>query len=97
MHRSFLFRFKLHYLIALGAFVVWMLFFDEKDVFTQQKRAAELQKLEEKIEYYEEQITETRQNIDLLDKDPMMLEKFAREKYFMKRPNEEVFIIENPK
>jgi cell division protein FtsB len=97
MHRSFIFRFKLHYLLAIGGFVVWMLFFDEKDVFTQQKRAAELQKLEEKMGYYEEQIAETRKSIDLLDKDPMMLEKFAREKYFMKRPNEEVFIIESPK
>jgi len=97
MHRSFIFRFKLHYLMAFGGFVVWMLFFDEKDVFTQQKRASELQKLEDKIEYYQDQITETRNNIDLLDKDPMMLEKFAREKYFMKRPNEDVFIIESPK
>jgi cell division protein FtsB len=83
--------------MAFGGFVVWMLFFDEKDVFTQQKRASELQKLEDKIEYYQDQITETRNNIDLLDKDPMMLEKFAREKYFMKRPNEDVFIIESPK
>jgi cell division protein FtsB len=96
MHKSFLFRYKLHYLIALAGFAVWMLFFDEKDYFTQQKRKKELQKLEQKIEYYKTEIAETRKQVNALDKDPAMLEKYAREKYFMKRDNEDVYIIELP-
>jgi cell division protein FtsB len=96
MHKSFLFRFKLHYLLALAGFVVWMLFFDEKDVFTQHSRKKELEKLEEKIEYYKTEIAQTRKQVDALDNDPAMLEKFAREKYFMKRDNEDVYVIELP-
>lgn len=94
MRSSFLFRFKLHYLLALGAFVTWMLFFDEKDYFTQLKRKQELEKLEGKIGYYKEQIAITRKQVEALDRDPAMLEKFAREKYFMKRDNEDVYIVE---
>lgn len=94
MHKTFLFRYKLHYLLALGGFIVWMLFFDEKDYFTQQKRKDELKTLEHKIENYKKQISEIREQVDALDNDPAMLEKYAREKYFMKRDNEEVFIVE---
>ena len=96
MHKSFIFRFKLQYLLALGGFVVWMLFFDEKDYFTQRKRKDELDKLEEKISYYKKEIAEIRTQVDALDKDPAMLEKFAREKYLMKRDNEDVSVVELP-
>jgi cell division protein DivIC len=96
MHKNFIFRFKLHYMLALGGFVVWMLFFDEKDYFTQRKRKLELEKLEEKMDFYKTQITDTRRQVEALDNDPAMLEKFAREKYFMKRDNEDVYIIELP-
>jgi cell division protein FtsB len=96
MHKSFIFRYKLHYILALAGFVVWMLFFDEKDIFTQQKRKQELEKLEGKIVYYKDQIELTRKQVDALDRDPAMLEKFARERYFMKRDNEDVYIVETP-
>lgn len=96
MHKTFIFRYKLHYLLALAGFVCWMLFFDEKDIFTQQKRKQELDKLEGKINYYREQIEATRKQVEALDRDPAMLEKFAREKYFMKRDNEDVYVVEIP-
>jgi cell division protein FtsB len=73
-----------------------MLFFDEKDYFTQRKRKLELDKLEQKMEYYSGEITQIRKQVEALDKDPAMLEKFAREKYLMKRDNEDVFVIELP-
>jgi cell division protein FtsB len=74
-----------------------MLFFDEKDYFTQRSRKQALEKLEKKASFYKGQIAEIRQQVEALDNDPAMLEKFAREKYFMKRDNEDVFIIELPK
>ncbi len=97
MHKTFIFRYKLHYLLALGGFLVWMLFFDEKDYFTQRKRKAELQKIESKIEFYKAEIAKTRTQVDALDNDPASLEKFAREKFFMKRDNEDVFVVEEKK
>lgn len=81
------------YLLALAAFGVWMAFFDKNDFFVQRERAAELDELNEKIEYYQEQIQLTKKELQALDNDPAMLEKYAREKYYMKRPNEDVFVV----
>lgn len=81
------------YLLALAAFGVWMAFFDKNDFFAQRHRAGELDELNEKIEYYKEQIQLTKKELQALDNDPAMLEKYAREKYYMKRPNEEVFVV----
>jgi cell division protein FtsB len=86
----------MHYLGAFAAFVVWMLFFDQKDYFTQVKRKKEVETLEEKKAFYQKQIATTRKQIEALDRDPAMLEKFAREKYYMKRDDEDVYIIEIP-
>lgn len=94
MHKYFIFRFKLHYVLALGGFVVWMLFFDEKNLFTQIKRTKELERIKNRIAFYRHEIEQTKKQINQLDNDPAMLERFAREKYFMKRDNEEVFIME---
>jgi cell division protein FtsB len=96
MRKSFIFRLKIHYVLILIGFIVWMLFFDEKDFYTQRNRSRELANLEQKITQYDAKVKETRRQIEALDRDPAMLEKYAREKYFMKRDNEEVYIIESP-
>lgn len=94
MHKFWILRYKMHYLGALAAFLVWMLFFDQKDYFTQVKRKKEVETLEEKKAFYQTQIASTRKQIEALDRDPAMLEKFAREKYYMKRDDEDVYIID---
>ena len=82
------------YLLTAAGFIVWMLFFDEQDIITTHFRnRMELQQLEESREYYNEQIQATRQELELLKSDPGVLEKYAREKYRMKRDNEDLFII----
>lgn len=96
MRKSWIFRYKMHYFGALAAFIVWMLFFDQKDYFTQVNRKKEVETLEEKKAFYQTQIATTKKQIEALDQDPAMLEKFAREKYYMKRDDEDVYIIEIP-
>jgi cell division protein FtsB len=81
------------YLLASAAFGVWMLFFDKNDYFTQRQRALELQELNGKIAYYQQQIDATRKELLALQNDPFTLEKYAREKYYMKRDNEEVYLV----
>ena len=81
------------YLLASAAFGVWMLFFDKNDYFTQRQRAQELQELNDKITYYQQQIDATRHELQALQNDPFTLEKYAREKYYMKRANEEIFVV----
>jgi cell division protein DivIC len=87
--------FKNKYLVSLVVFVVWISFFDRNDLFTQYDRKKELQKLEKSKEYYLEEITSTKKELRDLNTNPAVLEKLAREKFFLKRPNEEIFIVED--
>jgi cell division protein FtsB len=80
-------------LTALG-FTVWILFFDARDFITSHFREKEeLRKLEASKKYYEQQIATTRQELEQLKSNPALLEKYAREKYRMKKDNEDLFLI----
>ena len=70
-----------------------MLFFDRNDFITQYSRTKELEKLQKSRQYYTSQISTEKQQLEHLKSNPATLEKYAREKYFMKRDNEELFII----
>ncbi|MEO1515296.1 MAG: septum formation initiator family protein [Bacteroidota bacterium] len=78
------------YFILLALFFFWMIFFDKHDFLTQWQLQGSLDKLEEDKTFYKEKIKEVRQEIKEVDRDK---EKFARENYFMKKDNEDVFII----
>lgn len=81
------------YLITGMAFAVWMLFFDKNDVILQAKRAYELNKLQKSEKIMTQKIAETQQELELLKTNPETLEKYAREKYMMKKDNEDLFIV----
>ncbi|HEX7457389.1 MAG TPA: septum formation initiator family protein [Ginsengibacter sp.] len=81
------------YLITGIAFALWMLFFDRNDITLQLKRVRELNKLQESEKVMDRQITDTKQELSLLKTDPETLEKYARERYMMKKDNEDLFII----
>ena len=85
---------KNKYLLALMGFAVWLLFFDKNDLLSQLNRKKELKGLLTKVSYYREQINIVHSELKNLQNNPSTLEKYAREKYFMKRDNEDVFIIE---
>lgn len=87
---------KNKYIIALTAFVVWMIFFDAKDLLTQRERTQELHELQESKAYYTAEIAKERKALEELKSNPAAIEKFAREKYMMKRDNEDLFIIQEP-
>ena len=85
---------KNKYSLTLLVFAVWLVFFDHNDLFVQMERTRELKQLEKGRDYYTEQIQEMKKELSELDNDPASLEKAAREKYMMKKDNEDVFIIE---
>lgn len=87
---------KSKYLITGLAFVVWMVFFDKDDITLQWKRVKELQQLQESEQKMNAQIADTKKELDLLKTSPATLEKYAREKYMMKKENEDLFIIVKP-
>ena len=75
------------------AFLVWMIFFDQESFIEQYRLSTSLNDLEKKKEYYMGEISKNEEAIDKLENDSTQLEKFAREKYFMKKDNEEIFVI----
>ena len=84
---------KNKYFLSLAAFIAWMLFFDERDIFTVSRYRSELNHLQQSKKYYTEQITQVNTELEKLRYNPAILEKFAREKYYMKRGEEDLFII----
>ena len=86
--------FRNKYFLATAGFVVWMLFFDHNDFFTQLERRGELKELRQSKQYYEKQIAENRKFSNDLQFNASAIEKYAREKYMMKRDNEDLFIIQ---
>ncbi|HEX8462181.1 MAG TPA: septum formation initiator family protein [Segetibacter sp.] len=83
------------YVLSTVIFIVWILFFDRNDLFTQWDRKQELTKLETSAAFYEKEIITTKKDLTELTNNPATLEKFAREKYYLKRPNEEIFLVDD--
>jgi len=81
------------FFIAFSAFAVWMLFFDERDVFTMRHHRQELRELQRSEKYYTDQINKEKTELEKLQNNPATLEKYAREKYYMKRDNEDLFLV----
>lgn len=85
---------KNKYLLTAAGFAIWILFIDDRDFITTHFRhKEELRKLEESKKYYQGQIAATRAELEKLKSNPSTIEKYAREKYFMKKDNEDVFVI----
>ena len=82
------------YLIAFAFFVVWMLFFDQRDIFYVMEQKQKLKELENKKHYYATEIEKAKKDLADLQNNPDALEKFAREHYMMKRDGEDIYIIE---
>jgi cell division protein FtsB len=73
-----------------------MLFVDDRALYiTWFKQRSELNALQTSKRYYEQQITDTRQELDQLKVNAATVEKYAREKYLMKRDNEDLFVVES--
>ena len=82
------------FFLTTTAFVVWMLFFDRNDIFTQIARKSELREMKQSSAFYKKQIAENQAFSKDLQYNAQAIEKFAREKYLMKRDNEDLFIIQ---
>jgi len=84
---------KNFYFIFGVFFLVWMLFIDSNDVYSQFKLKNKLTTLEEEKSYYLAKIQEVKNDREALFSNPKLLEKFAREQYLMKKPSEDLYIV----
>lgn len=77
--------------------MVWISFFDGNDLWSLAQNHIELARTESEILYYQSKIQEVAQEQHLLNGSLDAQEKFARERYLMKKENEDVFVIEELK
>ena len=89
----FLNLFKNKYFLVTAAFAVWMIFFDRNDLFSQYEYHQQVSKLKQERDFYQKENAKVHQDLNELTSNKEKLEKFAREKYLMKRDNEDVFVI----
>lgn len=89
------FRFFTNRYLVVGVFfVIWMIFLDANSYFIHRELNKEIDKLEEKKQFFSKEIDNDKKDIREF-KDSEKLEEYARDKFFMKRENEDIFIIEN--
>lgn len=81
------------YVLVLTAFVIWMAFFDTNSLLIHWELRKEIKKLELQQEFLREEIARDKKIIETLS-DKEELEKFAREHYYLKKKNEEIYLIE---
>jgi len=86
--------FRNFYAVTGFCFLMWMIFLDSNDLISRFRIGAKLNSLEDEKEYYQEKISEVEKDRQELTTNKELLEKFAREKYLMKKPTEDIFIIQ---
>lgn len=81
------------YILTISVFAVWMLFFDQNNLVDRIKMTSEIRQLEADREYYQGEIQKDSTRLNELTTNKENLEKYAREQFLMKKPNEDVFVV----
>ena len=84
---------KNKYIMTFLVFFVWMLFFDKNDLRTQISHRNNLNQMNQDKHYFIEEIKRNQAIMDDLETNPKALERFAREKYYMKKADEDIFVV----
>jgi uncharacterized membrane protein (DUF106 family) len=84
---------KNKYVLTVIALIVWLIFFDKNDVFTQYELIQKCQKLQKDKVYYITEIENNKANLNELRTNKKSLETFSREKYLMKKENEDIYVF----
>jgi len=85
------------YLITFVVFLVWIFFIDTFDIITQIRMNNEFEQLKEQQEFYKAEIEKDSIKVYNLNNNPEEQERFARERFLMKKDNEDVFIVRDKK
>jgi cell division protein DivIC len=85
--------FRNFYVVTTLAFITWMIFLDSNNLIARFQLSSKLNSLENEKEYYEEKIKEVEKDRNELFGDNESIEKFAREKYLMKKETEDIYIV----
>jgi len=83
------------YWVTFAIFLFVTFVFGDSNVYIRDKYDKKIYILEQEIKYYQKEIELNRKKLDDLNTSKERLERFAREEYFMKKPDEDIFIIED--
>ena len=75
-------------------FLIWMLFFDDNSWLMQRELRQEMESLQESISYYQTELEADKAALNELKSNPEAFEKYARERFGMLRPGEEIYVFE---
>ncbi len=81
------------YAITILLFLVWIIFFSQNNLVDRFRMISDINQLEADKEYYKEQINRDSTRLHELTTNKENLEKFAREQYYMKKDDEDIFVI----
>jgi cell division protein FtsB len=84
---------KNFYFLSTAFFLFWMIFIDSNNVVNQFRLSSKLNQLEDQKEFYIERKEKIQAEREELMSNPELLEKFAREKYLMKKKTEDLYVI----
>ncbi|HNQ59724.1 MAG TPA: septum formation inhibitor [Bacteroidales bacterium] len=90
------FSHKYLFLILFVIFLIWLTFFDPNSLITQIKLSHQEKQMRQEAEWYRKEINNYKTQLNEILYNPEVTEKFVREQYLMKRPNEEIFLIARP-
>lgn len=80
-------------MLTMLFFVVWIIFFDQNNLIDRFQSIQKNRSLENEKTYYQEKIEDDKRKLNELRTDRENLEKFAREQYYMKKDNEDIFVL----
>jgi cell division protein FtsB len=86
---------KNKYIIAVLVFLVLIIFYDRNDIFVQIDRAREVNTLHQSKAFYQQEIEKTNKELNALESSDQAVQRYAREHFFMKKDNEEIFIVDS--
>ncbi|WP_322970498.1 septum formation initiator family protein [Faecalibacter sp. LW9] len=82
------------YVIMSVCFIIWMIFFDQNSLFTHLELDKQIKNLEADESYFRENLEAENKKLKILTENPAEIERIAREKFFLKKDNEDIFIIQ---
>jgi cell division protein DivIC len=88
--------FRNKYILTIAIFFAWLLLIDPNNLISRVKDMSDLHNLRKEKEYFEKKVEVDKKKIKELKTDNNNLEKFAREQYLMKKPDEDLFIVLTP-
>lgn len=91
--KRYLFRMK--YLVAFVIFAIAITFFGESSLINRLEQQKEIDKLSNEIEEQQKKYDQDKEKLNSLKNDPEALKREARERYYMKAENEDIFVIED--